>query len=193
MLEHELIKELLKKRLTMAEQRGAVQFLSPAGCRYVVTVLWFIPIAHVLLQCALTQRQRLDNPDPGPGCTAPALWLSTDQRPYQSEGACQPETHSSFVAAASTSDTPSGTQVHTTAAPKVAPAAYPGHIWAIDLGEDTLTDGNVLRILTVLDEFTREGVSIDVALTTSAERVIGVLSTLLTAHAGVSYSTVRQL
>jgi len=36
-------------------------------------------------------------------------------------------------------------------------AAYPGHIWAYDFVEDALADGTPLRILTVMDEFTREG------------------------------------
>ena len=37
-------------------------------------------------------------------------------------------------------------------------------------------------ILTVMDEFTREGLALDVALTTSAERVIGVLTALIAQH-----------
>jgi putative transposase len=61
-------------------------------------------------------------------------------------------------------------------------AAYPGHIWAYDFVEDALADGRPLRILTVMDEFTREGLALDVALTTSAERVIGVLAALLAQH-----------
>lgn len=61
-------------------------------------------------------------------------------------------------------------------------AAYVGHIWAYDFVEDALLDGRPLRILTVMDEFTREGLALDVALTTSAERVIGVLSGLFAQH-----------
>lgn len=61
-------------------------------------------------------------------------------------------------------------------------AAYPGHIWAYDFVEDALSDGTPLRILTVMDEFTREGLALDVAVTTSAERVIGVLTALLAQH-----------
>jgi len=66
--------------------------------------------------------------------------------------------------------------------PKKLQAAYPGHIWAYDFLEDALADGTPLRILTVMDEFTREGLAIDVALTTSAERVIGVLTALFAQH-----------
>ncbi len=61
-------------------------------------------------------------------------------------------------------------------------AAYPGHIWAYDFLEDALADGTPLRILTVMDEFTREGLALDVAVTTSAERVIGVLTALIAQH-----------
>lgn len=61
-------------------------------------------------------------------------------------------------------------------------AAYPGHIWAYDFVEDALADGRKLYILTVMDEFTREGLALDVALGTSAERVIGVLTALVAQH-----------
>lgn len=61
-------------------------------------------------------------------------------------------------------------------------AAYPGHIWAYDFVEDALADGRKLYILTVMDEFTREGLALDVAFSTSAERVIGVLTALIAQH-----------
>lgn len=63
--------------------------------------------------------------------------------------------------------------------PERLQAAYPGHIWAYDLVEGVLSNGTPLRILTVMDEFTREGLALDVAVTTSAERVIGVLAALV--------------
>lgn len=66
-------------------------------------------------------------------------------------------------------------------------ATYPGHIWAYDFVEDALSDGTPLRILTVMDEFTREGLALDVALTTSAERVIGVLAALVAQHGAPKY------
>jgi putative transposase len=66
--------------------------------------------------------------------------------------------------------------------PERLQAAYVGHIWAYDFVEDALADGTPLRILTVMDEFTREGLALDVALTTSAERVIGVLTALVGQH-----------
>jgi len=66
-------------------------------------------------------------------------------------------------------------------------AAYPGHIWAYDFVEDALADGRKLYILTVMDEFTREGLALDVARTTSAERVIGVLTALVAQHGAPAY------
>jgi putative transposase len=61
-------------------------------------------------------------------------------------------------------------------------ATHPRHIWAYDFVEDALADGTTIRILTVMDEFTREGLALDVALTSSAERVISVLKTLIEQH-----------
>jgi putative transposase len=71
--------------------------------------------------------------------------------------------------------------------PERLQAAYPGHIWAYDFVEDALADGTPLRILTVMDEFTREGLALDVAFTTSAERVIGVLTALGGQHGAPAY------
>ena len=66
-------------------------------------------------------------------------------------------------------------------------AAYPRHVWAYDFVEDRDSHDTVLRILTVIDEFTREGLAIDVELTTSAERVISVLTQLVARHGAPEY------
>jgi putative transposase len=71
--------------------------------------------------------------------------------------------------------------------PQRLQAAYVGHIWAYDFVEDALADGTTLRILTVMDEFTRAGLALDVALTTSAERVLGVLTALVAEHGAPRY------
>lgn len=71
--------------------------------------------------------------------------------------------------------------------PERLEAAYPSHSWAYDFLEDARSDGTPLRILTVMDEFTREGLAVDVALTTSAERVIGVLTGLFAQHGAPMY------
>ena len=66
-------------------------------------------------------------------------------------------------------------------------AAYPSHIWAYNFVEDALADGRKLYILTVMDEFTREGLALEAALATSAERVIGVLAALVAQHGAPGY------
>jgi putative transposase len=66
-------------------------------------------------------------------------------------------------------------------------AAYPGHIWAYDFVEDALADGRKLYILTVMDEFTREGLALDLMLTTSSERVLDVLAALVAVHGAPAY------
>lgn len=71
--------------------------------------------------------------------------------------------------------------------PAPVAAAYPQHVWAYDFLEDRAQDGSVLRILTVMDEFTREGLDIDVATTTSAERVIERLEQLVALHGAPAY------
>ncbi len=71
--------------------------------------------------------------------------------------------------------------------PAALAAAFPNHIWAYDFLEDRDAQGTVLRILTVMDEFTREGLAIDVGTRTSAERVIGVLAQLVAVHGAPMY------
>lgn len=66
-------------------------------------------------------------------------------------------------------------------------AAYPNHIWAYDFLEDHDAHGRVLRILTVMDEFTREGLALDVDTTTSAQRVVGVLEHLVATYGAPDY------
>jgi len=65
-------------------------------------------------------------------------------------------------------------------------ATRPSQIWAYDFVEDALASGTPFKVLTVMDEFTREGLALDVALTTSAERVIGVLAALFAQHGAPS-------
>jgi putative transposase len=47
--------------------------------------------------------------------------------------------------------------------------------------------GNALRTLTVMDEFTREGLDIAVDTTASAEQVIVILAQLIAAHGAPDY------
>ncbi|MEN9936995.1 MAG: hypothetical protein RLZZ387_3574 [Chloroflexota bacterium] len=61
-------------------------------------------------------------------------------------------------------------------------AAYPNHVWAYDFLQDQDMHGRTFYILTVMDEFTREGLAIAVADATSAEWVIAVLGELVARH-----------
>ena len=71
------------------------------------------------------------------------------------------------------------------AVPQVA--AYPQHVWAYDFVEDHALDGSSLRILTVMDEFTREGLEIEVDTSTSAEWIISRLAQLVAIHGAPAY------
>jgi putative transposase len=66
-------------------------------------------------------------------------------------------------------------------------AAYPNHVWAYDFVEDYALDGSTLRILTVRDEFTREGLDIDVDTSSSADRVIRRLEELVAQYGAPAY------
>ena len=66
-------------------------------------------------------------------------------------------------------------------------AAFPRHIWAYEFLEDALVDGMKVHILTVMDEFTREGLAVEVTPTTSAAWVVDVLRTLIAQHGAPGY------
>jgi len=66
-------------------------------------------------------------------------------------------------------------------------ATYPGHVWTYDFVEDRCQNGTLLRMLTVMDEFTREGLAIEVATSLPAQRVIGVLERLVAVHGAPAY------
>jgi putative transposase len=54
-------------------------------------------------------------------------------------------------------------------------ALYPGHVWTYDFMQDQTADGRSLKILTVVDEFTRESIAIRVERRRPAAVVIEVL------------------
>ena len=51
-------------------------------------------------------------------------------------------------------------------------AEYPQHVWSYDILEDRTERGSRLRILTVLDEYTRESLAIGVGRSVSAQTVV---------------------
>jgi transposase InsO family protein len=57
-------------------------------------------------------------------------------------------------------------------------AAYPNHVWSYDFVHDETCDGRRLKCLTVLDEYTREGLTIACARSLTAGDVVHVLQRL---------------
>lgn len=55
----------------------------------------------------------------------------------------------------------------------------PNHVWAYDFVQDHTRDGRNFRMLTVIDEFTRECLAIDVARRLNSQSVLAVLADLM--------------
>lgn len=66
--------------------------------------------------------------------------------------------------------------------PRPLPATDIGQVWAYDFVFDACANGQQLKCLTVVDEFTRECLAIDVAGSIRSGRVIEVLSRLISLH-----------
>ena len=62
-----------------------------------------------------------------------------------------------------------------------------GQVWAYDFVFDACANGQQLKCLTVVDEFTRECLAIDVAGSIRSGRVIEVLSKLVSVHGSPQY------
>jgi len=69
-----------------------------------------------------------------------------------------------------------------TGRPRPTPPTARNHVWAIDFVFDACADGRQLKCLTVVDEWTRECLAIDVAGSIRSGRVIDVLSRLVSLH-----------
>jgi putative transposase len=69
-----------------------------------------------------------------------------------------------------------------TSRPRPVPPTARNHVWAYDFVFDTCADGRILKCLTVVDEFTRECLAIDVAGSIRSGRVIEVLAQLVSVH-----------
>ena len=61
-------------------------------------------------------------------------------------------------------------------------AEYPNHVWSYDFVSDRVIDGRTLKCLTVVDEFTREGLTIHCATSLTSSDVIAVLAELIVQH-----------
>ncbi len=62
------------------------------------------------------------------------------------------------------------------------PAEYPNHVWSYDFVADQTTDGQTLRFLTVIDEYTRRGLWIECARHLTSLDVVRVLEQLVELH-----------
>jgi putative transposase len=71
--------------------------------------------------------------------------------------------------------------------PRPLPSSAANHVWAYDFVFDTCANGQTLKCLTVVDEFTRECLAIDVAGGIRSGRVIEVLTQLVSVHGAPRY------
>ena len=61
-------------------------------------------------------------------------------------------------------------------------ARYPGHVWGYDFVFDQSEDGRQLKCLTVVDEFTRQGLAIRIGRSLTSHDVIRILDDLFHEH-----------
>ena len=66
-------------------------------------------------------------------------------------------------------------------------AAHPNHVWSYDFVHDETTDGRRLKCLTILDEYTREGLTIHCARSITAGDVVHVLQQLFAQRGAPGY------
>jgi len=74
-----------------------------------------------------------------------------------------------------------------TGRPRPVPPTDVNHVWAYDFVFDTCADGRSVKCLTIVDEFTRECLAIDVAGSIRSGRVIEVLTQLVSVHGAPRY------
>ena len=74
-----------------------------------------------------------------------------------------------------------------TGRPRPLPATRANRVWAYDFVFDACANGQQLKCLTVIDEFTRECLAIDVAGSIRSGRVIEVLSKLVSVRGAPKY------
>jgi len=58
-------------------------------------------------------------------------------------------------------------------------ATHPGHLWALDFQHDATSDGRELKVLNIVDEFTREALAVEVERTIDADQTVAVLERLV--------------
>jgi transposase InsO family protein len=63
-------------------------------------------------------------------------------------------------------------------------AEYPNHVWTVDFQEDALMEGGKLRLLNILDEFTREWLAVVAGASAAARTVMAALTPLFRERGG---------
>lgn len=71
--------------------------------------------------------------------------------------------------------------------PRPVPALEANHVWAYDFVFDACANGQQLKCLTIIDEYTRESLAIDVAGSIRSGRLIEVLTKLVSEHGAPKY------
>ncbi len=66
-------------------------------------------------------------------------------------------------------------------------ATRPNHVWAYDFVHDTCANGQKLKVLTVIDEWTRECLAVEVDGRINARRVIQVVQRLITQYGAPTF------
>jgi putative transposase len=74
-----------------------------------------------------------------------------------------------------------------TTRPRPTPPTGPNHVWAYDFLFDACANGQALKCLTIVDEWTRECLAIDVAGSIRSGRVIEVVAQLVSVHGAPRY------
>jgi putative transposase len=62
-------------------------------------------------------------------------------------------------------------------------AERPNHVWALDFQHDATSDGRELKLLNIVDEFTREALAIECRRTIDADETVATLERLVAARA----------
>jgi len=73
------------------------------------------------------------------------------------------------------------------ARPRPLPPRAANHVWAYDFVFDACANGQQIKCLTIVDEFTHECLAIDVAGSIRSRRVIDVLARLISLHGAPAY------
>jgi len=71
--------------------------------------------------------------------------------------------------------------------PRPLPPRAANHVWAYDFLFDSCANGQQLKCLTIVDEFTHECLAIDVAGSIRSKRVIEILARLMSHHGAPAY------